>query len=260
MKLTAFGIASAAVANATTVTPLEKVLQMMDDMLAKGKAEKQKEETEFAAFQQWCDSTRDATTKSIADGASQIEQLTADIAKGEADAEQLGQEAEEELANADADQSELDKAQAIRDKELADYTATHTDLSESIDAVERAIAALKSREADVPQSLLQVQKSVQLSAEAKASIESLLALSAAQTPDANAYEFQGGGVVKMLEDLRLKFQDERLALEKTELASKSEFEVLKQRLTASVSEAKKDGCREDSDKGTTFGRCRNRQG
>merc|ERR1711957_338690 len=121
-------------------------------------------------------------------------------------------EAEDELATADADQAELDKAQSIRDKELADYTATHTDLSESIDAFERAIAALKSREADVPQSLLQVQKSVQLSAEAKASIESLLALSTAQTPEANAYEFQGGGVVKMLEDLRLKFQDERLAL------------------------------------------------
>lgn len=233
LRVAAFAI-SAAVVNASTVTPLQKVLQMMDDMLAKGKAEKQKEETEFASFHAWCDSTRESTTKAIGEGADQIEQLTADIAKAEADAEELAAGAKEELESADADQAELDGLQAIRDKENKDYSATHADLSESLDAIDRAIAALKARAADVPQSLLELHSSRTIPASTKSSIESLLALAGAQAPEANAYEFQGGSVVKMLEDLRHKFQDQRLALEKAELAAKSNFEVLKQKLTTSI--------------------------
>merc|ERR1719361_659315 len=198
----------------------------------------QEEQKEYSAFSQWCDNTKDSTTKAISEGADQIEQLTADIAKAQADAEQLAGEAEDELATADADQAELDKLQAVRDKEHEDYSATHADLSESIDAVERAIAALKSREADVPQSLLELKRSRRIPSATKDSIESLLALSGSQAPEANAYEFQSGGVVKMLEGLRLKFQDQRLALEKAELAAKSNFGVLKQKLYTSVKFAK----------------------
>jgi len=222
----------------SNVTPLQKVLQMMDDMLAKGKDEIQKEKTEFASFQQWCDSTKESTTKAIAEGADQIEQLTADIAKAEADAEELAAGAKEQLETADADQAELDGLQAIRDKEHKTYSATHADLSESLDAIDRALAALKARAADVPQSLLELRSSHSIPAATKSSIESLLALAGAQAPEANAYEFQGGTVVKMLEDLRHKFQDQRLALEKAEMAAKANFEVLKQKLSTSVKVAK----------------------
>jgi len=214
------------------VTPIQKVLTMIDDMIVKGKSEKHVEETEFAEFQQWCDSTREATKKSITEAAARIEQLEADIIKADADAEEAAEDSKELTAQADKEEAEAAAATAVRKQEKADYDATHTDLSESIDAVERALSVLKSREADVPQSLMQLRDSVHLPAEAKASIEALLAIS--QAPEANAYEFQGGGVVDMLEKLRLKFQDELLALQKAEIASKGNYEVLLQRLTQSV--------------------------
>jgi pyruvate formate-lyase activating enzyme-like uncharacterized protein len=53
-------------------------------------------------------------------------------------------------------------------------------------------------------------------------------------PEANAYEFQSGGVVSLLEKLRLKFQDQRLVLEKEEMNAKGSFQVLAQQLTDDI--------------------------
>ena len=92
---------------ATDVTPLQKVVAMMDEMLAKCKDDKHQEETEYATFQVWCDGTVNETTISIQEGAESIEQLIADIAKAQADAEAAAADAEDNLARADADQAEL---------------------------------------------------------------------------------------------------------------------------------------------------------
>merc|ERR1719181_406362 len=82
--------------------------------------------------------------------------------------------------------------------------AAHLDVSESISAIARAVQVLKQRQADVPQSLAQVASSKFIDAKAKAVITSFLALgtnSEAAAPEANAYEFQSGGVVSLLEKL-----------------------------------------------------------
>merc|ERR1719491_2042987 len=93
------------------------------------------------------------------------------------------------------------------------------------------------READVPQSLLQVSSLSGVSAQDKALISSFLALDSAAeagAPEANAYEFQSGGVVSLLEKLKLKFEDQRLTLEKEEISSKGNYQVLNQQLTDDI--------------------------
>ena len=62
-------------------------------------------------------------------------------------------ELEAEVAKLTAD---AESATAQRKKENGDYKVAHQDLSESVDAIARAIQTLKKREGDVPQSLLQV--------------------------------------------------------------------------------------------------------
>merc|ERR1719443_1762758 len=226
-------------AAATDVTPIQKVLEMMDGMLAKGKQEKHEEEVEFTKFHEWCDQVRDEKTKSIAEATAQIEELAAAIDKAESDAEVLT----EEIANLTKEVAKLtadaDSATAQRKTEEADYQAAHKDLSESIDAVARAIQVLKQREGDVAQSLLQVSSLSSISAQEKAVISSFVALQGgsseeAGAPEANAYEFQSGGVVSLLEKLKLKFEDQRLALEKEEMTSKANYEVLLQQLTDDI--------------------------
>jgi len=239
--MTRFAVVFALVALAasTDVTPIQKVIEMMDGMLAKGKQEKHEEEVEFAKTQEWCNQVREEKTKSIAEAGAQIEELAAAIDKANSDAEVAAEEIanlEKEVAQLSADDA---SATAQRKTEKTDYDAAHLDLSESVDAIERAINTLKKREADVPQSLLQVSAMSGVTAQEKAVISSFLELSSgseAGAPEANAYEFQSGGVVSLLEKLRLKFQDQRLALEKEEMTSKANYQVLHQQLTDDIKE------------------------
>jgi len=221
-----------AVAWASQVTPLQKVIQMLDEMVAKGAKAKHEEEVVFAEFHQWCDSLRGEKENSIKEAAAQIGQLTADIAKAESDAEALAGEIKDLEAAIAKAESELAEAKQIRAKEAADYDAQHADFSESIDALERATQVLKARGADVPQSLAQVHAAGYLPSKARSVLVAFL--ETAQAPEANAYEFQSGGVVAMLEKLRHKFQDQLLALQKEELNMKSNFEALSQGLQDNI--------------------------
>jgi uncharacterized protein YoxC len=216
------------------VTPIQKVIQMLGEMAAKGKTEKNTEEVEFSKFKTWCEDVISDKTKSIDEGKATVEQLTAAIVKAESDAKILG----EEVAALEDDVAgwakEMENATAIRNKEQADYEAAHTDYSESIDAIKRAIQVLNQRKADIPQSLLQLQQSNIIDARAKAIVASFLEAQAGTTefaPEANAYEFQSGGVVAILEKLLHKFEDDRFAQEKEEMNSKANYEMLMQKLT-----------------------------
>merc|ERR1719238_144855 len=60
---------------------------------------------------------------------------------------------------------------------------------------------------------------------------------AVSAPQANAYEFQSGGVIDMLEKLLDKFGAERDTLEKEETNSRHAFEMLMQDLKASIDQA-----------------------
>jgi len=219
------------------VTPLQKLIQLLDGMVAKGKKEKLDEQVEFAKFHEWCDGMHAEKTTSIAEAAAQIEQLLADIGKAKADAAVLGEEiADHEAAVAKAE-AELKAAAAVREKEYADFSAESSDLSESIDACERAISTLKARSKDVPQMLLQVQRARAVPGYAKAVISAFLDMKtggSAGAPEANAYEFQSGSVVELLEKLATKFKDQLLTVQKEEMTAKGNFQLLKQQLTDDI--------------------------
>jgi len=238
MKLVAAAFAASTVSGSTVdVTPLQKVVQMLDEVLAKGRKEKHAEEVEFAKFHEWCDQVRADKTRSIKELTAEIEQLAADADAGEADAATLGEEISELESEVARLTAEFRKAKGIREKENTDYKAAHQDVSESIDAIARASQVLKQKDVDVPQSLLQVANSKLIDAKARAVITSFLSMSSASevgAPEANAYEFQSGGVIALLRKLQLKFEDQKLALEKEEMTAKANFEVLAQQLTDDI--------------------------
>jgi len=220
---------------ATNVSPLNKVISMMDDMIKKGKDEKHKEEVAFNEFKVWCDQTRDETTKAIKDGADAIVQLSADIEKAIADAENLKEEIEVLDKDRNTAEDELKAATKIRAKENSDYKAEHTDLSESVDALDRAIITLKNKDVTVAQSLIQLQSNSRIPARTKATIQAFLSLNEESgAPEAAAYEFQSGGLVDMMEKLKIKFEDQRTALEKSEIAAKGNYDTLAQALTDNI--------------------------
>merc|ERR1719197_800991 len=135
----------------STVTPVQKVIQLMNGMLAKGKSEKQAEQVQFAAYKQWCDDTVRQKTAAIKEANEQIEVLKADIQMYAAEAEEL----QKQIAKAEEDitvwNGDMKAATKVREIEKADFDAAHTDYSESVDALERAIAVLKKQASDKKQ-------------------------------------------------------------------------------------------------------------
>merc|ERR1719451_262567 len=136
------------------VTPVQKVIQLLTGMLEKGKKEKHEEAVQFAAYKQFCDDTTTEKQRAVKEAEAMMEQLSASIAKAEADAGTLSKE----IAQLDEDISvwEGDKKAAteVREIENADYMKTHKDYSESVDALERAINVLKKQAYDRAQEAL----------------------------------------------------------------------------------------------------------
>merc|ERR1719493_326466 len=75
-----------------SVTPVQKVIQLMEGMAAKGKEEKHKEQVQFAAYKQFCDDTAVEKKRAIEEANEKIEVLKADIEKYSSDVERLTKE------------------------------------------------------------------------------------------------------------------------------------------------------------------------
>jgi len=240
-------LASTQSAGAAAVTPVQKVIQLMEGMATKGKEEKHAEQVQFAAYKQFCDDTTVEKTRAIKEAEETIEILKADIQEYTATAAQLTKE----IAAHDEDISvwtgDMKAATKVREMEKADYDAMHKDYSESVDALTRAIAVLKKQSHDRSQagSLVQVSALSSLSLipkEAKQAIDAFLQQDpdeglAVSAPEAEGYEFQSHGIIEMLEKLLDKFIAERTALEKEEMNTKHNFDMLIQDLTAQKEQA-----------------------
>jgi len=233
------------------VTPVQKVIQLLEGMLEKGKKEKHGEQVQFASYKQFCDDTTTEKQRAIAEAEETIGTLKADIGQYSAQSAQLTKE----IAGLDQDISvwngDIKAATNVRAIEKSDYDAMHKDYSESVDALQRAIAVLKKQAFDRKQkgSLVQVSalKSLNLIPEtAKKAIDLFLQQAdeteglAVSAPEANAYEFQSHGVVEMLEKLLDKFIDERDTLQKEEMNSKHAFDMLMQDLNAQITQGTAD--------------------
>jgi len=144
------------------VTPIQKVLTLMEEMKAKGIAAKNDEETKFSAFSQWCTNTKKSKNGEIDAGNQKMEKLSAGIEKARVTINKLTdriQELEEDVGRWKKDEK---SATTVRDAERADFTATATDYSESIDAVAGAINVLKKQTQDKAQAALIQVRSLRL--------------------------------------------------------------------------------------------------
>jgi hypothetical protein len=219
-------------------------------MLEKGKKEKHEEQVQFAAYKQFCDDTTVEKKRFIKEAEEKIDILKADIEKDINDAKTFTKEIaghDEDVSVWEGDQKAATK---VREIEKADYQAMHKDYTESIDALQRAVAVLKKQAQDKKQASLAQLKSVStltlIPADAKAAINLFLQQEpddeglAVSAPEANAYEFQSSKIVDMLDKLQDKFVEEKTALEKEEMNSKHAYDMLMQDLGAQIGQASQD--------------------
>jgi len=134
---------------------------------------------------------------------------------------------------------------AQREKDHAAFVEEEKDYSESVDALERAIAVMSKQDYDRP-ALLQLSEDERLPARAKSVVTALLGIGEKadpmdyEAPEANAYEFQSGGIVELLKKLLAEFTAKLGQCQKEEMNAKHAFDMMIADLTDSIENSEKE--------------------
>jgi len=122
--------------------PVSKVITLLKDMLKQLEKEAEEDEEIYDKLACWCETNDKEKSKSIADAETKIEQLTTSIEDLTATSARLGTEIKNLEKEVAENQDALDKATAIRQKELAEFNAEEKDLLGSISALKSAVTVL----------------------------------------------------------------------------------------------------------------------
>jgi len=225
-----FAAVAAAVrlADLAAVTPIEKVLTLLEDLQKQVKDEGTAEAETYDKFACFCKDKETEKAEAISTGETEIETMTADLLELEAKKSQLTatiQELTEKIGEAEAALKEMT---AIREKERAIYEVAFADATSAVDALIKAIAHLEdSKTTDLLELKHEVAQSLTLASAAGLDVKAHQAVSAflQQLPEGKgAYEFRSGGIIDTLKDLQGKFQARKDELDATETEAQSAYE------------------------------------
>jgi len=225
---------------------------MLTDMTAKAMQERKDEQVAFAEFKTWCTQETADLASSIKKSGEEIEMLTASIGQLGSDISTLG----DNIAQLQSDEakftSEKEATQTQRAKDNADFKEEEQDFSESVDAIERALTILAKQDYDRPAAaaaLVQVSSSQQLPEKARSIVTAFVSLLDEKSPlggmdysapEANAYEFQSGGIITILKKLRDEFRSKLSECQKEEMNSAHAANMIINDLTDSIENTQKD--------------------
>jgi len=236
----------ASVSNAAKITPVQKVLDMMGGMKAKGEKEMDDEAKLMATYTEWVSDESSRLGFNMKTANSDIEKLSAFIEKADNDVVQLGQaigELDELIAQKEG---EKQAATDLRNTEHAEYTKVSTDLGESVDALGRAIDTMESENTAKPQAEMLLQKMAKTTPAMRGVLAAFLqeetnAKDAAMGgPAVAAYEPQSGGIIEMLEGLLKKFKEEFDETEAAETSRVQNYDMNMIQLSDLLSHSKAD--------------------
>jgi len=261
-------------AASTSVTPTQKVIQMLEDMSAKSKAEKEDEASRFKDFQKFCQGAAAAKVRSIDENTAvvgkleneigslsdEVDALAADIAKADADIGTLSNN----IAQLDTKMKEIGSEEAAeqeeRGDEHAEFEKADTDYADSIDAMNRMIHEVKnaflqtSDPAARRNVLLQLSAKSDVPAKAKRVLTSFLQTDPntemMQVPQGTtaSYDGQLGAVTEMFTELESKMSDERSDGQNTESDAKHNFDMMMLQLNDQMKNANADREKKAADK------------
>jgi len=256
------GFALLAVAFASGVSPIEKTIQLLEDLEAKVVKDGEAEAKVYEEFQEYCKDTAKETMFDIKTGKSGSERFSASVddfvAKIGVAETKIG-ELSDAIAN---DSADLKSATAIRKKEYKDFMKVDADLGASVDMIERAIGILERELAKT--GFMQMDKTVfnkvmtavqavidvsavtnaadavKLQALIQASTNEDDELSLSGAPDPAAYKSSSGGIISSLEDMLEKAKAQQSDAQKAEMEAKFNFDMLKQKLEDQIKFANKE--------------------
>jgi len=234
-------------AEAAKNRPVSKVITLLKDMGKQLEKEAEEDEEIYDKMACWCETNDKEKSKSIADAEARISDLTTKIEELTASSARLNTEIKNLEKEVAANQNALDKATAIRQKQLAEFNGEEKDLLGSISALKSAVTVLGKHNSflQMPQSHMEgVAASVQNAMQKHSSLltgvlthsERRAVASFIQSPqdyfDAEptfkqSYAPQSGAIFGILSQMKETFQTNLAASQKEEMANQKAYEDLK---------------------------------
>jgi chromosome segregation ATPase len=251
-------------AGAVNVSPVQKVIELLEDNKVKITNDLAAEEKEMAEYTEFCD--KESTTKgyAIKDAVRKIGDLTATITDCESKIP-MYQDSIAELGSEVADKNkQLYEATEVRKKAKADFDAAEGELVTAVDQLARAVTIIKREMAftQVDGSASKKSKGVQMAVKVvskiidsvhidvgtRNSLQGLLQTGAfngeddyqsLRQPQAKqvAYESKSGGIVAKIEEMKEKAEETLSELRSTETKAVNDFDMLSQSLNNGITVA-----------------------
>jgi len=252
-------LAMLCLATASSVSPVQKVIQLLDELKAKVEADLAAEETAMEEYTAWCDEESNSKEDAITSSKRTIDDLSATIEDAKGTIATLTSTVEDLTSKISASESDLADASKIRKKENADFLAAEKELVDTVDGLGRAVVVLKRNMAFVQAGQLPKKElslmATSLSKIIEASwvnehdrkvVQSLLQSGESDEdlefqPQATttSYSSQSGGIVDTLEDMQEKAEASLSSTRKDEMEAAHSFALLKQSLEDEISVSKK---------------------
>jgi len=137
-------------------SPITKVIQLMSDMQAKIIGEGEESHAIYTEFAEMCEERSKSLAFEIKTQKAEVAELKATIDEETALGGSLDTKVGELSESIATDEADLKAATAIRKKENADFLAEEKELTEVIDALQRAIAILEREMAKHGASMMQL--------------------------------------------------------------------------------------------------------
>jgi chromosome segregation ATPase len=247
-------------AMAVKVSPVQKVIQLLDELKGKVEADLAAEEKMMEEYTSWCDEEANEKEDAITSSKRTIGDLEATIEDAEATILSLTASIDELTTKISSSETELATATDIRKKENGVFIAAEKELVETVDSLERAIMVLKKnlgfmqsgRSANVLKAmaggLKKVVEASWVNAHQKAVLQSLLQSNSEDSDEdlefqpqgkTVAYESSSGGILDTIADMQSKAEESLSSTRKDEMEAAHAYAMVKQSLEDEIAVAKK---------------------
>jgi len=218
------------------VTPVEKVIQMVEELQAKVAAEGKAEAGTYDEFACFCKSKTDEKTKAIAEEEQTVSDLASKIKKLSSKRDQLDQDIEDLTKEIAGYEEAAKTAEEERKNEKEIYEAAHADLTASIKQLHDAVNKLKASSLVQGKSTTAVMEKVRNTIQTSVDMADSLGLldsnsglaALVQQPVMDVpvadYSFHAGDIVGTLDKLLTGFRAKIVELEEKEQKAASDYE------------------------------------
>jgi hypothetical protein len=232
------------------VTPVEKVITMVEELQAKVSAEGKAEAATYDKFACFCKSKTDEKVKAIAEEEQTVKDLQAEITSLSADRDTLDQNIQDLTTEIAQYEEDIKTSTKVREEEKATFEAALLDVTKSVTQLEKAVETLKAS------ALLQGKSSTSALAHAQGIMKTAVNMADAmgmvednsglfafmQQPVMDVpvadYEFHAGDIIGTVEKLLKGFRDKKVELETTEAKAISDYERSQQSMKHMLKAAK----------------------